>query len=281
MVGGLMLKPYFLAGRATRVSGSGAMAMARGSLRAAWWTTQKFAGAVRLLDPRCWTGLGRWRLERKLLATCAAEQQRMGQDLHDGVGQLLTGVLFMSRALERELAAKLPDRAADAAQIAEIAEEGMAQTRSMVRVLDPVDLGAGDLPSALAEMALNFEKAFGVACKFEHDKSVVINDETAATHLYRIAQECATNAALHGGAKHIEIRLAAKGDVATLTVEDDGSGYAAEETDTDNEIDKMKDISLRILSCRAKVVGGELTTSRRSKGGTVVTCTFPKEKKQQ
>jgi two-component system CheB/CheR fusion protein len=219
----------------------------------------------------------RGRLERKILETRAAEQRRMGQDLHDGVGQVLTGVAFMSRALERELAAKLPDKAADAAQIAEIAEEGMAQTRSMARVLDPVKLGAGDLASALGEMVSDFGKAFGVACTFEHDESVLVDDETVATHLYRIAQEGATNAVRHGGAKHVVIGLGSEGDTAALTVQDDGSGFAAEETATD----EAKGMGLRIMGCRAKVIEGTLTVRRRPEGGTVVTCTFPRREKQQ
>ncbi len=271
-----MLKPYFLAGRATRISGDSARAMARGSLRAATWTSRLVAHAARLLNPCYWRMTGRGRLERKLLETSAAERRRIGQDLHDGVGQVLTGVAFMSRALERELAAKLPDKAADAAQIAEIAEEGMAQTRSMARVLDPVKLSAGGLASALGEMASDFGKAFSVACTFEHDESVLVDDETVATHLYRIAQEAATNAARHGGAKHVVIGLGSEGDAAVLTVRDDGTGFAAEEAATN----KTKGMGLRIMSCRAKVIGGEVTVRRRPEGGTVVTCTFPRKEKQ-
>ncbi len=277
MVGGLLLKPYFLVGRATRISGDSARALARGGLLAAAWTTRQVAGVARLLNPCYWRMVGRGRLERKILEARAAEHRRMGQDLHDGVGQVLTGVAFMSRALERELAAKLPDKAADAAQIAEIAEEGMAQTRSMARMLDPVKLGKGGLASALGEMASDFGKAFGVTCEFEHDENVAVDDETVATHLYRIAQEAATNAARHGGAKHVVIEFGTEGADAALTVRDDGTGFATDKAASDEAMG----MGLRIMDCRAKVIGGGLTIRRRPEGGTVVKCAFPRKLKQQ
>jgi two-component system CheB/CheR fusion protein len=277
MADGLLMKPYFLAGRATRISGNGALAMSRGGLRAAAWTTRRIAAAAKFLNPFSWRIAGRGRLERKILETSSAEQRRIGQDLHDGVGQLLTGVALMSRALERELTPKLPDRAADAAQIAEIAEEGMARTRSMARVLSPLDLDADGLTSALDELASDCEKVFAVTCTFEHDESVLVDDESVATHVYRIAQEAVTNAARHGGAKRVEIGLGSEGRSASLTVQDDGAGFAAEGASTG----KANGMGLRIMECRAKAIGGTLAIRSLPEGGTVVTCTFPGKGKRK
>ena len=277
MEGRLLLGTYFLAGRATRFSRNSVLLTARAAARAAAWTTQRVVSSARLLNPLSWRRAGCGRLERKILETRAAEQRRIGQDLHDGVGQILTGVAFMGRALERKLAADLPDRAADAAQIAETAEEGMARTRSMARVLNPVRLEAGGLKSALGEMAYDFEKVFGVPCTFEHDGGVVIDDEVVATHLYRMAQEAATNAIRHGRAKHVMIRLGSDGECITLVVQDDGTGFAAAET----MADEAEGMGLRIMDYRAKMVGGALTIRRQPEGGTLLTCAFPTREKRR
>ncbi len=311
MQGTVLIRTYFLAGRATRISRNGTLAMVRAAVRAVAWTTQRVVSAARLLDPFRWKrvvsstrllspfgmirdGLtGRRRMRREFLAMGAAEQRRIGQDLHDGVGQILSGVAFMGRALERKLAATLgpgDDGAADAAQIAEVAEEAMAQTRSMARVLNPVRLEAGGLTSALGEMASDFEKVFGVTCTFEHDASITIDDDAVATHLYRIAQEATTNAVRHGRAKHILIGLSCGGDQGTLTVQDDGTGFSEADTmvddagrvgSTDTPDGAAKGMGLPIMNHRARVIGGELTIRRRPEGGALLMCVFPRTDKQR
>jgi signal transduction histidine kinase len=263
-------------------------------MRAATWTAQRVVSSARLLNPFNWRRrAGPRGLQREILKIRAAEQRRIGQDLHDGVGQVLSGVAFMSRALERKLADEFPDGAEGAAQIAEIMEEAMARTRSMVRVLNPVELSAGGLTSALGEMASDFEKVFGVSCTFEHEGRLSVND-AAATHLYRIAQEAATNAVRHGGAKHVVIGLSSEGKDAALTVQDDGTGFAVAETEGETvgsgEVGTTtlspprgesrhghaaNGMGLRIMECRAKEIGGSLSIRRRPEGGTVLTCAFP------
>ncbi len=178
----------------------------------------------------------------------------------------------------------------------------------MARVLNPVKLEAGGLTSALGEMAHDFEKVFGVPCTFEHpegqddqrsgrhsDARILIDDDAVATHLYRIAQEAATNAIRHGRAKHVAIELApslaakagSQGDErAALTVQDDGTGFAIGETVGDDSAASSgrptggssraaKGMGLRIMDFRAKAIGGSLSIRRRSEGGTVLTCAFP------
>ncbi|MHC4199299.1 MAG: sensor histidine kinase [Planctomycetota bacterium] len=311
MQGTVLVRTYFLAGRATRLSRNGALAMVSGAARALRWTTHRVVSSAGLLNPFRWkkvvtsTGLlspfgkirdgltGRGRLRREFLAMGAAEQRRIGQDLHDGVGQILSGVAFMSRALERKLAATLgpeDNGAADAAQIAKIAEEAMAQTRSMARVLNPVRLEAGGLTSALGEMASDFEKVFGVTCTLEHDAGVTIDDDAVATHLYRIAQEATTNAVRHGRAKHILIGLSCGSDQGTLTVQDDGTGFSEADTvvddagrvrSTETPDDAAMGMGLPIMNHRARVIGGELTIRRRPEGGALIMCVFPRTDNQR
>ncbi len=298
---GLVTNTYSLAGRAARISQDSAKACARGAVRAATWTTQRVVSSARLLNPFNWRTRKLRGLQRETEIR-VSERRRIGQDLHDGVGQTLSGVAFMSRALERKLAAKLgpgDDGAADAAQIAEIAEEAISQTRSMARVLNRAELSAGGLMLALGEMVSDFEKVFGVPCTFEHDDRVLIDDDAVATHLYRIAQEAATNAIRHGGAKHVAVGLAPasaakvgsqEDERVTLTVQDDGTGFSLGETVGDGPAANSggssrqerpgppgaaKGMGLRIMDHRAKAIGGSLSIRRRPEGGTVLTCEFP------
>ena len=320
MEGGLLIRAYFrtyfLAGRATRISRDSVLAMANRASRTVAWSCRRTASLASAMNPLCWLMAFRGRRTQKwMLEISTAEQRRIGHILHDGIGQILSGVAFMGRALQRRLAtgpldASLRSAAADAAQIAEIAEKGMDQTRSMARVLDPAGLEAGGLASMLEEMASDIEKVFGVTCTFEHDGRVSISDEVVATHLYCIALEAATNAIRHGEAKRVAIRLAAHDpgerecaassersrgpdhaassgrsrgpDQAALTVQDDGIGFEMAETTAPEPQsvsrsgpDAAKGMGLRIMNHRAKTIGGELTIRRRAEGGTLVVCAFP------
>ncbi len=315
MEGSLLTKTYFLAGRSARISQDSATTCARAALHAAAWANSRVYSLARLLNPFNWRlrlkeydFTGGWRLQRKILEISAAERQRIGRDLHDGVGQILSGVAFMGRALEHKLAVVHPDGSADAAQIAEIAEDGMARTRSLARVLNPMRLEAGGLTAALEQMASDFEKVFGVSCTFEHDARPLVDDNSVATHVYRIAQEAVANAIRHGEAKHVVIKLSSR-ELAggeglsaadrlsspksaqagvTLTVQDDGTGFEKNDEDEDKGADTMGTITdeadgmgLRIMDYRAKMIEGALTIRRRPEGGALLTCAFPSERNKQ
>jgi signal transduction histidine kinase len=87
-----------------------------------------------------------------------------------------------------------------------------------------------------------------------------------AIHLYRIAQEAASNAIKHGKARRIDISLAAKDHSVTLTVNDNGIGLS-------RKLPKRKGMGLRIMRYRAEVIGGALVVEPVPGGGTRVVCT--------
>jgi len=211
----------------------------------------------------------RKRLEREVLEISASEKRRIGQDLHDGLGQLLTGVTFMSKLLEQKLASKSVPEASDAAEISKLVKQAIAQTRSLARGLCPVDMDRDGLMSALRELASNVEELFGVACRFRCDKPVLIDDNSVATNVYYIAQEAVNNAVKHGQPKSVCISLAsAKDGQAELTVRDDGSGLL-------EDLDKSKGMGLHIMNYRARTIGGSVDIRRADPNGTVVRCLFP------
>lgn len=207
-------------------------------------------------------------LEKALLNISAREQRRIGQDLHDGLGQHLTGIAFMAKAHEAKLAEKEVTDAADAAKIVKLVNEAIHKTRELARGLLPVVSDACGLMSALQLWAGEVEDLFGISCYFECEPAVLIHDDAMATHLYHIAQEAVNNAIKHGRARNILIRLGAENGWGTLLIRDDGSGIAEDRASTQG-------MGLHIMSYRAGMIGGRLEVRPNSARGTSVHCTFP------
>ena len=163
-------------------------------------------------------------LETTILEVSGREQRRIGQDLHDGLGQHLTGIAFMSKVQEQKLMEKSLPEAGDAAKIVKLVNEAINKTRELARGLLPVVSDAQGLMSALQQWAGEVEDLFGVSCRFQCFTPVLIHDDTVATHLYYIAREAVNNAIKHGHGSQIVIRLAADQEQGALTITDNGSG---------------------------------------------------------
>jgi PAS domain S-box-containing protein len=214
----------------------------------------------------------RKRLEEEVLQISERERRRIGQDLHDGLGQHLTGIAFLSKSLQQRLGAKsvasqppTADESAEAGQIAELVQQAVGQTRALARGLHPVEPSSNGLMAALTELAVRTEAFFHLECAFEYERPVLLPDNVMATHLYRIAQEAVTNAVKHARAKAIRIRLEQHADAWQLSIEDDGVGLpdpAPIETG----------LGLRIMHYRAKMIGGILAISCARPHGTIITC---------
>ncbi|MGA7968973.1 MAG: PAS domain S-box protein [Terriglobales bacterium] len=210
----------------------------------------------------------RKQLEKTILEISAREQRRIGQDLHDGLGQHLTGIAFMTKVQEQRLMEKGLAEAGDAAKIVSLVNEAIYKTRELARGLLPVVSDAQGLMSALQQWAGEVEDLFGVSCRFQCFTPVLIHDDTVATHLYYVAREAVNNAIKHGHARQIVIRLAADGHQGALTIQDDGSGIG-------NHVPGNKGMGLQLMNYRARMVGGSLDVRQVPTGGTLVTCLFP------
>ncbi len=211
----------------------------------------------------------RQRLEKEILEISHREQQRIGQDLHDSLGQHLTGISFLSKALQTKLKAmKLPE-AAQAGEVAELVVQTLAHTRNIARGLFPVELETtGRLVPALTELSVNTEKLFRITCRLEADPAVDFANPRVSTELFRIAQEAISNAIKHGKARRVCLRLQETGPgTARLVIQDDGSGIPGGRRSTG--------LGLRIMSFRAGRVGGRLEVGPVEIGGTAVVCDFP------
>jgi two-component system CheB/CheR fusion protein len=209
----------------------------------------------------------RKRLEKTILEVGEGERRRIGQDLHDGLGQQLTGIALMGKVLQERLAQSSAAEAAEAANIVRLLNESVRMTRELARGLLPVVSEAHGLMVALEHLASEIRELLHVGCHFECFASISVHEEVA-DHLYRLAQEAVTNAIRHGHAKNITIGLAVVKGGGVLTIRDDGCGF-------DQAHKNEPGAGLRIMNYRAKMINGSLSVQSSPNGGTGVTCWFP------
>ena len=210
----------------------------------------------------------RQRLQKTILEISSREQRRIGQDLHDGLGQHLTGIAFMSKVLQQKLAESALPESADAEKILKLVNVAVSKSRELARGLLPVMSETHGLMSGLKQLASEIEDLFRISCRFDCDDQVLIGDVNVATHLYHIAQEAVNNAIKHGKAKHVIIRLSSFKNGCTLTISDDGVGIS-DVPASDNGM------GLHIMRYRASMIGGTLQVGRTPLGGTSIDCAFP------
>lgn len=205
-------------------------------------------------------------LEGELLQISEAEQRRLGHDLHDGLGQQLTGISLMARRLQEMLPPTQP-AGEEAARVCTLAKEAIEWTRDLCRSLAPATIETAGLESAIRELASHAEVIFHVRCEVEQHGEINGVSLVAGTHLYRIAQEAISNAVRHGHAKRILLRLENVSGKIVVQIIDDGSGIDAAQPSTNG-------MGLKIMRYRAQMIGATVEVSRRKEGGTIVTCAY-------
>ena len=208
------------------------------------------------------------RLEREILEISGREQRRIGQDLHDTLGQNLAGAAFLGKALQQRLMRLDPVLGNEAGKVVGLIAQSVSQARALSRGLCPVDIVSNGLELALTELASNTRGFFGIPCTFEATSQCSAIDNATTTHLYYIGLEAVNNAARHSGATHISIRLGCENGSHVLTVRDNGRGLG------DTQKSASKGMGLRIMEYRAKVIGASLELVSRPGEGTKVTCSL-------
>jgi PAS domain S-box-containing protein len=228
---------------------------------------------VRLGDRRVFTGVirditDRKRLEREVLEVSTQERERIGRDLHDGLGQELTGVAFLCGVLQRRLATGNRPEAGDAAEIVKLINTTIDHTRALVRGLCPVTSDPEGLMNSLRGLAEMVREVHRLRCRFDCPRPVLFPDHTVATHLYYIALEAVNNAIKHAKAREIVIGLYLGRTTTTLLVTDDGIGIP--ETTPGSTGGR----GMHIMNYRARMIYGSLEVQPGTEGGTVVSCSF-------
>ncbi|HEY3661874.1 MAG TPA: PAS domain S-box protein [Chthoniobacterales bacterium] len=205
-------------------------------------------------------------LEKEVLESRLHERRRFSQDLHDGLGQSLTGILFRALALQRDLEAEGSKHAAKATTIGELVNEAINQAHNLARGIQPVSARPEGLVCALEELTDQLRRSQVADCAFLCDRSVRINDHDAATHLYRIAQEALHNAIKHSGVRRMTLHLAP----GCLVVRDEGRGQATDGSPRGGR-------GLNIMRHRARLIDATLRVTSAPGGGTTVECRFPSQ----
>ncbi|MDZ4403613.1 response regulator [Prosthecobacter sp.] len=216
----------------------------------------------------------RRKLEEEILHISEHEKQRIGQDLHDDLGQQLAGIWLLSDVMKSNLIKQGSPEAESADKITGLLKNALGLTRSLARGLHPVAMQAGGLVTALDELATRTSDMFRIDCRCQCPPAIDM-DNTTATHLYRIAQEAVTNAVKHGRAKEIDIELSTNPHHTVLSVKDQGKGKGKGKGLAEPD-PKHRGMGLRIMNYRADIIGGILDIQRHPSGiGTTVVCTIP------
>ncbi|MFA9480217.1 CheR family methyltransferase [Phycisphaerales bacterium AB-hyl4] len=207
-------------------------------------------------------------LDAALTELSLREQQRIGQELHDNLGQELTGLSFMAQNLRNQLREEGRGEAERVHELAEGLRRALENVRAVARGLYPVDLDSSDLVEALTELVRTTEAQYGIACRLDARTEAPKLERHATNHLFRVVQEAMRNAVKHAQPSRIEVCLARDEQARfEILVADDGCGMP------DDAI-KMEGIGLRIMHHRASVIGADLSVEPRDQGGTCVRCTF-------
>ena len=208
-------------------------------------------------------------LEREIVRISESEQQRIGQDLHDGLCQYLAGVKCALGIVRHDLERKRAPHHVKLGEIERMMGDAITQTRDMARGISPVMCNEAGLAAALEELAASSAKLYDQDVRFESKGDVGERDLSRAHHLYRIAQEALGNALRHSAASLISISLSGSDEGLTLIISDDGRGLGHQTADS-------RGLGLHTMEYRAKVIGGEFSIKSVPGKGTVVTCRVPR-----
>lgn len=204
-------------------------------------------------------------LEQEILEISNREQRRLGSDLHDGLGQELTGLSLLLKGLEVQVSREAPQYTSQITKITDLLARAIQSTRSLARGLAPVNLERGGLPEALKHLAARCTDMYSLQCTFGNGSQKLPDlEEGAATHLYRIAQEATTNAARYARARSIAIDLRSTARKLQLSIADDGIGLSA------GLAQGRPGMGLKIMEYRARMLGGTINFEEPGPGTRIV-----------
>jgi signal transduction histidine kinase len=203
-------------------------------------------------------------LQSEVLRVSEGERRRIGHDLHDGLGQHLTGIALLSRGFHQRLTECGSPEAGEAEKMSQLARTAVEWTHDLCQSLSPNSAG---LAQALRDLAMHAENIFSVECNLEILGSADFIDLQTSAHLYRIAQEAVSNAVKHGNARRVDLHLRCSGNRIDMQVSDNGAGF-------DPTSEPREGMGLRIMRYRARIIGARLHIQTRPEGGTDVSCHY-------
>jgi len=210
-------------------------------------------------------------LEGEILEISDREQQRLGQEIHDGLCQHLTAVAFMARSVALRLKNHRVIDAGDIEKIAQLVNDAATDTRNLSRALHRIDVDSAGFITALEDLV--DREIWRIPCRLEVKPSFHIEDDVAAGELYRIAREAVINANKHSEAREIVIKLERTRSEMVLRVIDDGVGFSSNPK-------AKRGLGAHIMGYRARLMGARLEIDSPKRGGTRVSCYLPDRRLQ-
>jgi PAS domain S-box-containing protein len=208
-------------------------------------------------------------LEAALLDAVGREQRRFATDLHDGLGQELTGLSLLLAALANNARAAASPHAADLGQACEVVRHALQSCQAIARGLSPIGRGEGGLVGALRDLVTRLKKPAGPNLDIAVSEMARLGLSPAASdHLYRIAQEALTNALKHAHANSIRVTLSIEPESVRLEICDDGGGVKVTDQNTPG-------LGLRTMQYRASMIGARFKIAPFRPTGTRVICECP------
>ncbi len=210
----------------------------------------------------------RKRLENELLEIAENERRRIGFDLHDDLGQKLTGASMMIKGLEQRLAAEKHVCVDEARRIGVLMQEIVTHTHNLARQFSSLDVTGDNLTVVLSRLSANVKKMFEITCGLTIEGPLPELSANSTLQLYKIAQEAVSNAIKHGKASQVSIHIESHHDELVMTIKNDGLPFSRPAT-------AQNRMGLRIMNYRASTIGATLEIQPLNKGGTIVNCVIP------
>lgn len=215
----------------------------------------KFTGIVRDITDRK-------RAEAQVLLVSERVHRRLGHELHDGLGQVLTGAALYARAIETQCTQQNPEVGSQLNHLVNLISDAANQTRKLSRGLQPLT-SKSDYVHALNSLRVQLNGLLAVNLEVHADELPREAHLLHANNLFRIAQEAFSNALRHSAARHIVIQSQSAGRSVRLIIKDDGKGFTRRRHDG---------LGLHIMDYRARLMGGRLQVESRPRRGTTITC---------
>lgn len=222
---------------------------------------QMFTGVIRdMTEER--------QLEQEVMRISEHERHRIGQDLHDGLGQMLSGIGLLSRRVANKLEAEGHDMAEDMNEIRDLIKEADEYSRGLARGLVKIDLDRGGFTAAIEKLIRQSERLFRIKCELSVTDEVDITERTRAEHMYRIIQEAINNAVKHGEASEIKVLMTMGHQMLRISIKDNGRGFP-------KNWRSQLGLGVRIMEFRSRLIGAHFEQNNHSEGGAIITCYVP------
>jgi hypothetical protein len=208
-------------------------------------------------------------IAREIIEAANRERERIGHDLHDGLGQELTGISLMLKGLMGRMGAEQGALRRELGEVLDLVNGALRATRTLARGLSPVAIERGGLAEGVRALVERARETSRLRTRLVVRQSGEPKlRPPVAMHLYRMAQESIGNAIRHAGATRIDVSLQLAPDRVRLRIADNGKGLP-------QSLDESQGLGLRIMEYRAQLIGADIELGRRPAGGTAIVVTWP------